>query len=126
MRRSSPHRHARDASAPREVADRAGLGRINIADWEAVDDRVRAELLAAALEWGRFSLVDAWTVGLFESERSLLERRGFAPIASGSRLRKEGLLIRRLAEDAAPWMLGGRAALDVANWDLRMLYSMAA
>lgn len=111
----------------RSLSDRADAARINIADWEATDERVRAELLAAALDWGRFSRVRAWTVSAAEATRGLLQARGFAPLARDDvRRRSEGLLLRRPAGAAGPWVLGSRAVLDIENWDLRMLYSMSA
>jgi hypothetical protein len=107
------------------IADR---GCVNIVDWEAADERVRAGLLRAALQWGGFDRVHAWTAGAGEPVRALLREHGFALVGSADvAQRSSGLLVRRLA--AAPaaerWSLGSRDLLRVADWDLRMVYSMA-
>jgi hypothetical protein len=102
---------------------------VNIADWEATDERVQADLLTAALEWGRFRRIQTWSVGVPESTRTLLRDRGFSPLAlSGAQARRQGLLVRRLRDESVEgaWTLGGRDLRRIANWDLRMLYSMAA
>lgn len=112
----------------RYLSDRSNSGRVNIADWEASDERVHAGLLEAALTWGRFRRVHAWTATASELTRSLLRARGFEPLqAEGVRSRSEGLLVRRLGEGPGtePWVLGSRDVLKIENWDLRMLYSMA-
>src|SRR5262249_9421247 len=101
---------------------------VNIVDWEAVDEGVRAGLLEAALDWGRFARLQGWTVGAPAAAWELLRGHGFsAPPAQGVRARSSGLLVQRLAEAQPPelWRLGGRDLLDIGDWDLRMLYSMA-
>jgi GNAT superfamily N-acetyltransferase len=101
---------------------------VNIVDWEAVDERVRAGLLQAALDWGRFGGVRVWTINASEPVRTLLRAHGFAVAeAGGVRGRSSGLLVRRLgaSPSAEPWRLGSRNLLDIGDWDLRMLYSMA-
>jgi GNAT superfamily N-acetyltransferase len=113
----------------RYVSDRADATRVNIADWEGSDQRIRAGLLQAALDWGRFPRLHAWSVGSSDADLALLRERGFLLTEpSGVRARSSGLLVRRVAEgDAdARWTLGSRDLLDIADWDLRMLYSMAA
>jgi len=112
----------------RYLSDRADSVLVNIADWEASDERVRAGLLDAALSRGRFSRVDAWAASASEFTRSLLQARGFRPPEPDTvRLRSDGLLVGQLGEGprAEPWLLGSRDVLKIENWDLRMLYSMA-
>ena len=112
----------------RYLSGRNEAARVNIADWEAMDERARADLLATALHWGRFRRLDAWSTDAGAALR-LLEGSGFEPLdRSDIRSRSEGLLVRRL-ESTAPgdrWMLAGRDLLDIHNWELRMLYSMRA
>ena len=101
---------------------------VKFADWEAETPSVRSALLRAALDWGRFAEVCAWTVTLPEAARALLGESGFAPVRRG-RLARQGphLLVRglgRLQSGAEP-LLGEHRLLDVSSWDMRILYSMA-
>jgi len=112
----------------RYLAKWADRTRVNIADWEG-DERVRAALLAAALEHGRFAQLSTWSAGATESTRAVLHDAGFALApADDVRGRSQGLLVRGLGEAAggARWLLGRRDLLNIADWDLRMLYSMMA
>ena len=108
-------------------SERADRHCVNIVDWEAASEHVRAGLLRAALAWGRFARVQVWTAGADASQRRLLRAEGFADAEPSSvRTRSSALLVHRL-ETARPdqtWKLGRRNLLDVEDWDLRMLYSM--
>jgi len=106
----------------------ADIERVNIADWEGADDRIRSGLLAAALRWGRFTRVHAWAANGRESTRTILRDQGFEPSVEDAAARRRGLLVSRLGEasPAATWNLGSRSLLKMSDWDLRMLYSMAA
>ena len=113
----------------RYVSDRADATRVNIADWEGSDQGVRAGLLRAALACGDLPRLHAWSIGMSDADLALLREHGFAAgQASGVRARSSGLLVRRVGDGAADarWALGSRNLLDIADWDLRMLYSMAA
>lgn len=114
----------------RYLAEGADRQRINIVDWEAIDERVRARLLSVALSRGAFARVHTWTVGATAPVRRLLRRHGFVAAddpAGGIRTRSSGLLVRQLVpgRDAGRWLFGERDMLDVGDWDLRPLYSMA-
>jgi acyl-CoA synthetase (AMP-forming)/AMP-acid ligase II len=101
---------------------------LNIVDWEATGDHVCTGLLRAALEWGRFARVQVWTVNADPSRRRLLRAEGFADAEpSGVRTCRGALLVYRLdtARSDETWNFGRRNLLDVSDWDLRMLYSMA-
>jgi GNAT superfamily N-acetyltransferase len=103
--------------------------RANVVDWEASGPATRRALLDAALEWGRFPELSVWTLGLPEETRGWLRETGFAARAR-YRLQPQGpsVLLRTAApslmQDDGPG-LGGRRLLDGANWDMRMVYSMA-
>ncbi|HEU4371529.1 MAG TPA: GNAT family N-acetyltransferase [Methylomirabilota bacterium] len=105
-----------------------GRRSVNIVDWEAATPSVRTGLLRAALAWGRFAELSTWTITLPEAMRSLLREAGFAP-AHRRRLAREGphLLVRALdgAAGRGEPALGDRRLIDAADWDMRMLYSMA-
>jgi hypothetical protein len=114
----------------RSVSDLWDLDRVHIVDCEATDDVVRADLLAAALSWGRFGSEQAWLAGAGEATRALLREHGFATDPDRLRVRHQGLLVRRLGEpppddrSSAGWHLGSRDLLNIKDWDMRMLYSM--
>lgn len=113
----------------RYLSDRLDQGCVNIADWEASDEAVQTALLETALHYGRFSRIQTWTVSLREPVRALLRDHGFeAAEPAGVRARSSGLLVCRLGNTPAkePWALGSRDLLNIADWDLRMLYSMVA
>jgi hypothetical protein len=102
-------------------------GEVHVADLEGRDARVRIELLAAAIEAGRFAELVAWSARLGAEERALLRERGFAP-QDPARGARGGpcLLVRSThAKPAGEWALGSQPLLDPASWDLRMLDSMA-
>jgi GNAT superfamily N-acetyltransferase len=112
----------------RRVVGRGDRGIVSIADWEAADELTRRDLLRAALQRSRYARIQAWTVSLDEAGRALLRDHGFVTEESNSRGSRKGLLVRRLqdAEPTARWSLGSRDLSSIADWDLRMLYSMAA
>jgi len=103
-----------------------GRARVNVVDWEATDASIRDTLLDAALT-DAFAELVTWTASLDADTRDLLRRRAFTPIDEADAARGvPGVLIRPVRDDAlrTDWTIGGRRLLDLANWDLRMLYSM--
>jgi GNAT superfamily N-acetyltransferase len=101
---------------------------IRIVDWEVTTSEVRMDLLRAALEWGRFPEVIVWAATLPSETEGPLAALGFVPTSSGSQLRGVATtMIRPLARAAAGAdpILEGRRLLDLASWDMRMVYSMA-
>lgn len=111
----------------RYLSECADQGCVNIADWEAADEHIRSGLLEAALTWGHFARLHAWTVGLSDAIHARLRDHGFVRAEAAVRTQSGGPLVCRLgeAEPDTPWKLGGRDLLHIADWDLRMLYSMA-
>jgi GNAT superfamily N-acetyltransferase len=105
-----------------------GAGRANVVDWEAANPAVRAALLDAAIDWGRFAGLGAWTMSLPREAEALLAERGFRPVARHPLLRQGTAVLVRAATESPGGpgpSLGGRRLLDAASWDMRMLYSMA-
>jgi hypothetical protein len=104
-----------------------GQARVYIADLEGRSPRVRAELLAAAVETGRFLELAAWTSTLQPGEREALAARGFEPADPHLTARGCPCALVRSTRGTAPadWALESLPLLDPASWDLRMLYSMA-
>lgn len=108
-------------------AGRTPIGRVHLVDWEARDEGVRADLLRAALGGGAYPELWAWASTLSASARRLLQGNGFRPrdrvkTAQGFPC----VLVRPLTAEGATseWKVGGRRLLDLADWDLRMIYSM--
>lgn len=97
-----------------------------IVDWEGTDLATRAELLRAVLQWDGFESLVTWGTGRDPETRRLLAESGFEPAEPpGSIARPQrSLLVRGVADgEAGAEMSNGRSPLDVANWDLRMVYS---
>ncbi len=102
-------------------------GRLGIADWEAVDETVRRELLDAALAAGGFAELVVWSATVEGPTRRLLSERDFRPVDGGQTARGyPGLLLRAIPPDRSldAWAVGGRRLVDPASWDLRMISSM--
>jgi hypothetical protein len=100
---------------------------VNIVDWEGTTSQIRADLLQAAIEWGAFDNLTIWTATLSDEVLGLLSAAAFVPAAVGPWSRSPNVLVastRRAPLSSDP-ALGGRRLLDVAEWDMRMLYSMA-
>jgi len=95
--------------------------RVSIVDWEAARDSVLEELLTAAIDDGRFSVLSAWRLGASPAVNRLLDRRGFSPAS-----RSKSILVRSVRSDDLEerWILAGRPLDDASQWDLRMIYSM--
>jgi GNAT superfamily N-acetyltransferase len=103
-------------------------GRVNIVDWEATSLRVRAELLRGAINFSPFVDLNIWTSTIGVETKNLLRDVGFQPVQKGAGVDQEEpcLLVRSIRADVpeAEWSLGNRRLLDMANWDIRMIYSM--
>jgi hypothetical protein len=102
--------------------------RVRIVDLEAVNVRVQAALLRTAVRAGAFTELVTWTATANDALLKELDRLGFGPIdREAAAFGCPCFLIRptseqRLAED---WRLGNTLLLDLKNWDIRMLFSMA-
>ena len=109
----------------------AGLGpapRVSIVDLEAISDGVRAALLEAAVNAGAFSEIAVWT-GTADI-RLVQQLRAMRFTGIDTELTALGcpcFLVRSI-DDACPpeaWRLGEARLLELAAWDIRMLFSMA-
>ena len=105
-----------------------GPNRVKIVDLEATSASVRSELLDAAIDFGRFAELFAWAATLPDEARTYLASRGFRP--ADLELRAHGcpcVLVRPVSPKSAasPWMLGNCRLTNLADWDMRMLYTMA-
>lgn len=112
----------------RSLSNVAYPTRVNIVDWEAVNDRVCADLLHAAVGWGQFPDLRCWTATLPQETVKLLQAQGFRAVSDeGIAARVTSVLVRPVRDELleTDWQLAGRRLLDMNNWDLRMLYSMA-
>jgi acyl carrier protein len=99
-----------------------------ISDLEAVNSRVQAALLKAAVSEGGFPELVVWTATANAETQKQLRMLGFGPIDhdrpfSGLR----SVLVRPIKDEQLDreWRLGEAQLLDLHNWDIRMLYSMA-
>jgi hypothetical protein len=107
---------------------------VNIVDWEATNLKVRADLLQAVLQWGRFNNLTLWTATLSTEVKTLLQNAGFSTPgkaeslgrAHRGRANRSIVLLRAVRRDMlkeVDWVLADRRLLDLHNWDLRMIYA---
>jgi GNAT superfamily N-acetyltransferase len=102
--------------------------RVKLVDLEGSSAAVRAELLDAAIDAGRFPQLFSWAVALPDDARDQLFARGFEPVDLDARAHGcPCVLVKAVsaAPGGEPWVLGGRPLTDLAAWDLRMIYTMA-
>lgn len=101
-------------------------GEIRILDWEAIHPQVREDLLYAAIDRCPSTPLLIWTATLHERAARLLQTAGFRRVneTQGVRHYHPGLLVRAVRDEMqeADWVVAGRRLLDMANWDLRMIY----
>jgi hypothetical protein len=96
---------------------------INVADWEAADARVWADLLGAAVQWGHFQYLTIWSSGLSQDAKHALRENGFGPVPPH---RYSPTVLIRPTNDGlleSDWDCAGLRLLDARNWDLRMIDS---
>ncbi len=104
---------------------------VNVVDWEATNEQVRTDLLKAALTWGEFKEVELWSATLAEQTKTRLDQAGFCfHNRTGSAVRDgrgERVMLYSLPPERvqSAWTLGNYHLLDLANWDIRMIYSDA-
>lgn len=102
--------------------------RVQIVDWEAADERCLEALLEAAISAGAFPEIVTWAATRSPTVTDLLARNGFEPIDPGLAVRGYPCVLVRACDPSTPpddWLLGGMSLLNLGNWDMRMIYSMA-
>lgn len=101
--------------------------RVRIVDWEATNPQTRSDLLEAALRLGNFDVLSIWTATLPDVVKILLEKNGFKSLSEtkGVIQYRPTVLVRPVRDDMlkTDWVIANRRLLDLANWDLRMIYS---
>lgn len=109
------------------ISHRARPG-INIVDWEATSPHVRAGLLQKAIALCSFTDLHIWTATLPEATTKILYDSGFRLMEEtvGVTQKDRCLLVRPVRDSLlnTEWVLDGYRLLDMANWDIRMIYSM--
>lgn len=102
--------------------------RVSIADWEATNPQIGEELLRTAIQLGNFTDLGIWSATLPEGTRTLLQDTGFKPLldeTGGKDRYRSYVLVRPVRDEMlkTDWVLANRRLMDLANWDLRMLYA---
>jgi acyl carrier protein len=100
---------------------------VSIVDLEAINGRVRAGLLKAAVTAGAFGDLAIWTSTTDTQLVEQLEALKFERPDSERAALGQAFLIRMIDLDPpdAEWRLeDGRQLLEAGNWDIRRLYSM--
>ncbi|MEE8555494.1 MAG: GNAT family N-acetyltransferase, partial [bacterium] len=102
-------------------------GAIRILDWEATHPQVHEDLLYAAIDRCRSTALLIWSATLGERTARLLQTAGFRRVneTQGVKDYRPGVLVRAVRDEMldADWAVAGRRLLDMANWDLRGIYS---
>ena len=109
------------------TSDLVDRERLNIVDWEGSNPAILLSLLRAACVVAHDRPLWIWVATLPAEVISMLKRRGFRTVeAPPSEPSPPAVLVRPLREDQCDgrWRFGHQSLLDLANWDLRMLYSM--
>ncbi len=102
---------------------------VNIVDWEATDSQVGADLLQAAIHWGDFDDLNIWSGTLSDEAKKLLRNAGFKVLDETKwktrDVTRPTVLVRPIHQEMleADWVLADLQLLDLANWDLRGIYS---
>jgi hypothetical protein len=102
--------------------------KVKIVDLEATQPVQRTELLEVAIKSGRFAELFAWGATLPVDTGPYLSANGFRPADLESRAHGcPCVLVRPVSPKSvdSDWVLGDRRLTDLANWDMRMLYTMA-
>jgi hypothetical protein len=112
---------------------RAAPGRVHVVDWEAVEPPLFPRLLRAAIAAGGFGEMVLWTSSLRPAARRRLAELGFAfepPERTLGRAARAGrsrpaVLVREPGRgtDRPGPSFAGRRLLELADWDLRGIYS---
>ena len=102
-------------------------GRINILDWVALRPDTLRDLLIVAIADNHASAMGTWSATLSAERIDILADFAFRHFdeSQGVNHYQPGVLVAATGGDEAghAWALGGTPLLDIANWDLRMVYS---
>jgi hypothetical protein len=96
-------------------------------DWEGTTPAAQSGLLEAASIFANDRPLWIWAATLPQLAIDMLKQRGFrTPGMPPDPPLPPSILVRPLCHDPSDgeWRLVGQTMLDLANWDLRMLYSM--
>jgi hypothetical protein len=101
--------------------------RVNIVDWEAMNATICTELLRAAISWCDFPVMEVWSATMDSDKKILLRESGFKPMDLGKGMRDHQfcLLVRPVQKviKESNWSIANVQLLDMANWDVRMIFS---
>ena len=101
--------------------------RVNIVDLEAVNEQVQDALLETILRPGLLMEVFAWSVTLPIRVRDALSRAGFKLYQPNEAVAGPTIIVRSTDDfqQSADLIVDGLRIVDIRNWDMRMIYSMA-
>jgi hypothetical protein len=109
------------------VSEFAQRDLVNIVDWEAANTAIKSELLQAAIKLLPNRRIDIWSATMSEETIALLVQNHFKSERQEPAVTQQapGILVRATNDtDESTWMIAGRKITELANWDLRMLFSM--
>jgi hypothetical protein len=101
--------------------------RVNIVDWEATSLQAREGLLRAAVSCCGFFDMGIWTSTLDSEKKMLLRNAGFNPVNESKSMAHQPycLLVRPVRDEirGTDWVIANMSLLDMANWDVRLIFS---
>jgi hypothetical protein len=111
------------------ISEYANRNVLNIVNWEASNATIQERLLKVALTvFAKDRELMIWSATLSQTTVALLRKNGFRfqPPPTDVAHFPPAILVRSIAgfHLGSEWILGGRLLLDLASWDLQMLYSM--
>jgi len=112
-------------------ASAVGKGGITIVDLEATTHDLKGSLIETALKLGNFDSVTIWSATLGDEEKDLLRKIGFRFSTGSENSRgdyyRPNVLITPISHECSKgnWSISDRQLLELANWDLRAIYSDA-
>jgi GNAT superfamily N-acetyltransferase len=112
------------------ASEHDGRNVLNIVDWEASCLAIKARLMQATISAFAGTVpVMIWSATLPRPEIELLQNTGFRSLKPPrDPLRSPPAILVRPINQAQlhdEWKLGNQPLLDLASWDMRMLYSMS-
>jgi GNAT superfamily N-acetyltransferase len=104
-------------------------GVITIVDWEAENEKIRTEILKTAIEMGKFKILSLWSGSLSADTRKILSDFDFDFVEPSGDPDQDADLSHILLKPTRQeklhdgWAIGDSDLLELANWDLRAIYS---
>ena len=102
-----------------------GLGGVSLVDLESVNTDVARKLFRAAIHFGNFDELTLWGATFGSSIRDEMHAKGFVRKDEKKASVGAPCILVRPNSVSDQWSLDDKDLLDLDQWDMRMLYTMA-